>query len=393
MKRLFIIFISLLLLCTPCVLAINIGVSPGTMTFQSLVKGGYAEQDVILTTNSESNVTGHIDFGGEISNWIHLTNNESSFTFSRLRPFKSKIVIEPPEDAQAGNYSGQVSFVTDAVSSVTGTTGSAVRASVAVSLSAEVVGEQFIGCTVGAISLPSTESGRRLEFSSSILNTGNVRLRPNIELTVWDQLRQSIIARHSFRSPEILPTTSQNVFESFPSSLEIGQYWLEIVVPDCKTDDILTFSIVSPGEIADSGTLDGIFVKPLYYVGSPAEITAVFSNKGARSVNAQFKGQIYRNNQLVSVLDSDSLTVLPGTQNNFKMFFTAPSEGTYEIRGRVVYNNKLSFERSITFQALSTQNSGFPIFIVFVFLYFVILALIVFLIIVIRKEMRKRRDL
>ncbi len=374
----------------PPAYAITIGATPGSMSFTGVAKGGYAEREFIITTSSEVNVTGHVDFGGDAASWVRLDTNMSRFVISRDHPFRGKVVVEPPADAQTGNYTSLVSFVTESTAAVGGTTGSAVRASVAISVSIEIVGEQFISCTVGGYSVSSTETNRPIEFSASILNGGNVRLRPQVSFTIWDQLKRTIVHTYGTTGPQILPTTRMQVLSRIEHSLPTGQYWLEVSIPDCKTTNEFTFSVVEPGQIADAGDLDGIFVMPFSYVNEPTEVTVVFTNKGPRSVVAKFQGILQKENVPVRQLDSQELVVVPGEQSNFKLSVTPQEAGEYVVTGRVLYNGKLTFEQGASFTALAQQES-FSFSWIGIVIYFIILIAVVVLVILIRREMRRGR--
>jgi len=371
--------------------ATTIGISPGTMTFSKVLKGGYAEQYVQVTTNFPRNLSGHINIIGDVASWIQIEGNTTLFDFSAKNPFLAKIIVTPPADAQTGNYSAIVEFVTDRITSVSGGAGSAVKASAATRLNIEVVGEQIIACIVGAYNIYSTEENEPIDFFAMISNTGNVRIRPKIELNVWDQLQQNLVLKYEFNAPEILPTTGREAAAKIAQKLGLGQYWVDVTVPDCKSTELLTFSVVERGTIADDGSLHGIFVRPFFYVGDIADITAVFANKGSRPVFAKFKGQISLNNKLLQLLETDEVQVRPNQQEDFKIFYTPEKAGIYEIQGRVNYNNKLTYEKSATFTALKNPEQQYTFTFWPLLIYLLIFLLIILLINKIREELKKKR--
>lgn len=371
--------------------ATTIGVSPGTMKFSKVLKGGYAEQYAIVTTNFPQNLTGHIDIIGDIASWIHIGENTTFFEFSKNNPYIAKIVVTPPEDAKTGNYSASVVFVTDRIKTVTTGAGSAVKASVEIRLNIEVVGEEIVACTVGAYYISSVEENQPIDFSAFILNTGNARIRPKIEINIWDQLQQNLVLSYVFNAPEILPTTKLEAPTKIAQKLLLGQYWVDVTIPDCKSTELLTFSVVEKGTIVDDGKLLGIYVKPLYYVDDIVEITPVFENTGSRTVTAKFTGQLYYDNKILQLLATDAFQVKPNQQQDFKIYYTPKKPGIYEIRGRVIYNNKLTFERAATFTALELPKKPFPLGFWPILIYIIILLLIIFLIIKIKDELKKKR--
>jgi len=370
--------------------ATTIGISPGTMTFSKVLKGGYAEQYVQVTTNFPRNLSGHVNIIGDVAAWIQIEGNYTLFNFSAKNPLIAKIIVTPPEDAKAGNYTATIEFVTDRITSVSGGAGSAVKASAATILKIEVVGEELIACTIGAYSIYSTEENEPIDFSATILNTGNARIRPKIELNVWDQLQKNLLLKYEFNAPEILPTTRREASAKIEQKLGLGQYWVDVTVPDCKSTELLTFSVVEKGTIADDGDLHGIFVRPFFYVGDIADITAVFANRGPRPVLAKFKGQLYQDNKLLQLLETDEVQVKPNQQEDFKIFYTPTKAGVYEIRGRVNYNNKLTYEKSATFTALKGPEQQYEFSFWPLLIYLLILLLIIILINKIREELKKK---
>jgi hypothetical protein len=122
-------------------------------------------------------------------------------------------------------------------------------------------------------------------------------------------------------------------------------------------------------------------------------IAPIFRNTGNRKVVAQFKGEIrsLKNNKLVKALESDKLDVIPTETVELRMFFTPEQEGDYQISGRVVYNNKITFdENSRIVKIIKGQGQKGIGWIFFIMLYLVIGLLILILIGKIRKAKKKR---
>lgn len=153
-----------------------------------------------------------------------------------------------------------------------------------------------------------------------------------------------------------------------------------------------TFDIVEKGAIADSGELIGIRTNEIVRKKETSPVLPVFRNNGNRKVVAQFKGEI-RNlgtDKIEKILESDKLEVGPGESIEFPLYFEAEKTGEYQISGRVVYNNKITFnEQSKVIKV--TDDAGLKLSsLLYLILYFIIGFIIFIMIAKIRKERRKR---
>ena len=61
------ILLVLLAITLPIADAVSIGVSPGNVMFDNMLKGGYAERTVKVTTNSNEDIIARLDVSGEIA--------------------------------------------------------------------------------------------------------------------------------------------------------------------------------------------------------------------------------------------------------------------------------------------------------------------------------------
>jgi hypothetical protein len=127
-------------------------------------------------------------------------------------------------------------------------------------------------------------------------------------------------------------------------------------------------------------------------VGEIVEIVGAFSNTGERSVDAKFSGTVSNEEEIVGLLESDTLRVAPGETVKLVTYFTPQKEGRFVVAGRVLYNNKLTFEKgtviNVTTAEPKTANISrwIPIL-----LYILIFALIIFLLSKIRRARNKFR--
>ncbi|MBI3027832.1 hypothetical protein HYY70_07010 [Candidatus Woesearchaeota archaeon] len=387
------LIISLFLLLTSLADAVSIGISPGRVRFDNVLKGGYSERIVKISTGSDEEVLASYRISGGIKNWVRFDPNSTTFTLTKNNPYLLKIIIEPPSDLQVGNYSGNIEFVTEALGGVSGRAGALIKTAVILTANLEVTGTEIIKCRAGGFSFNDAEIGFPLEYSYTVINDGNVRLSPTITLDVWDQLQENLVLTREIKGEEVLPTTEKRIIGTLQNTLNEDQYWLNMKANECKTGTMLTFSIVEKGAIADNGDLIEIRNKPWALTSETVQITAKFQNSGKRSVTAKFKGAIRLEDKIVRLIETEEVIVPSGETSDFDIFFIPEIPGRYTLTGRVVYNKKLTFEKGSVLnvnpapEVIAVKRFQFlPLF-----LYLIIIITILFILRVIIKEKIKEK--
>jgi hypothetical protein len=356
-----------------------------------MIKGGYAQKRVTVSTNFVEPISITLEPVGEIADWIIIPENQALVSYDE--PYIFSMEIEPPKDVQSGNYTGQLKITTSELSSVNKGAGSSIIAQIILLLYVDVTGEEIIACTAGGIDIRSTEIDDPFSVYAVVDNTGNTRFRPEVLIDVWDQYRSQIFYSTKFLGDIILPTTQKQFSKNIKHDLEPGQYFADVFIPECELTRRVTFDVLEKGGISDNGKLLGIRTNPVSYLTDPLPIQGLFRNDGRRIVLAQFKGQIQSlaTGRIIEILESEELSVNPGETIEFNMFYLPQEEGEFQITGRVVYNNKITFdEASNTVKIVGTQKSSLRIF--FFFIGYIIIGLIIMIIISkIRKARKKKK--
>jgi len=373
------------------VFAISIGITPGRVRFDEVLQGGYSERIVTVSTNTDDILEGHLAVSGDLQEWVRFEPENLTFRISKSNPYRVKIIVEPPSDLRLGNYSGSIDFITDSISSVDGRAGGIVKAAVTLLMNAEVTGEENIECRAGAFNLQDIERPFPLEIGATVYNDGNVRIRPTIEIDIWDQFQETLLLSKEIISDQILPTTENKLREQMEHTLEPGQYWAKVGVRECNVDQLLTFNVVEEGDIIDRGIFSGIVNPPEVKVGETVEFLAKFENQGPRRVLAKFKGSIRIDETIVKLIETEEISVDSGKINDFPIFFTPTNEGRYVLSGRIIYNKKVTFEKSSVLNVDLADGekrfSWLPLII-----YLAIIITILFLFRKIRKERKKQHE-
>jgi hypothetical protein len=387
------LLISMSIMYASQVSAAGLSINKAAIDFKNVLKGGYAEDIIYVASDTDMDVPLAYQTMGDIAGWISfdpdINKTNATIYVSRDHIQPLKIIIQPPPDIPSANYSGRVRIMTGTLNRPGGPYGSQLQAAFFIMIKVEVVGTQVLGCDMGGLSIPDTEIGMPLEFSLTVSNTGNIRIRPNASVDFWNQDQTKMIMTKvaDFGNIEILPTTARTATQRFDNNLRIGQYWAYVTLGPCDKSELISFSVVEKGAIVDTGELLRIENKPWASIGDIVPVTAYFRNSGSRTVSAKLKGVITLGNRIMENIDSDYYDVAPGELTNITVYFTPKKLGQYYISGRILYNNKLSFEKS----SILNVNSGVEQAEIN-WLYIVLIVIIVIVIIVLLFKIRRKKQ-
>ncbi|MFH1290890.1 MAG: hypothetical protein ABIH92_05820 [Nanoarchaeota archaeon] len=322
-----------------------VGISPGTVYFKEVLRGGYAERYITVTIDSEGAVNVETEARGDIAEWLEFSSNIS---VSRGHPGRLFISVRPPIDVPNGNYTGFIRVSTGALGDLPpGKAVSAVRAVIDVAVTVEITDLEVLSCRARSFKVHSAEKGDDVVFEVDVFNEGNVRLKPFFIAEIWDQEQISLVKTVEFTGDEILPTKEESLSFYMPTDdMELGQYWVDIEVPDCYSSNTLTFDVLEPGALKAEGLLLRILSPAWAETDETIPLVAEFKNIGEKEVDAKFKGKITRDGEIVQLLESESALAPISEITNFTFFFTPKKAGRYIASGRVFYDKKRTFESS-----------------------------------------------
>lgn len=392
-----IILCIILIINTLAVEAAVIGANKGVLSYRNVLKNGYAQDLVTLTTDTDFNLSITYKIEGESADWIRLEPDVQPFFISKDHSYVVAVIVEPPADARNQQYSGTVRFITGALAGPEAQFGTAVRAAIQLRLGLEITGQEIVSCSATGFELEDVEEGYPFEFYSVVTNNGNVRIKPEFVLEFWNQDQSELVKSFNILINEsILPTVQKRVFYSFIHNLPIGQYWVKIRTPTCgdSGSGFLTASVIERGGVSDKGELLKIENEAWVKTGDIVPIDAVFQNLGSRVVSAKFKGTINSGDEIFKIIDTDSLDVQPGEIVRLRTYFNPIQEGQYMITGRVLYNKKLTFDKS---SVLNVNPSGKPpserkpLSVGTVVLIILLVVIILLLFLIIRRKKKSRR--
>jgi hypothetical protein len=327
--------------------ASTIGISPSRITFNNVLRGGFAERVVVISIDADSYAELTVKPRGEIEKWLNFS--DKSFRVSRDDPYELVVSVNPPSDMPNGIYRG----ILRVESSGTGqaradyATG-IIKTALDLAIEVEITDIESMNCRASLFNVNSVEKGDDIVFTMEVLNQGNIRLRPNVKINIWDQEQSRVVMTRDFTNQEILPTKKDKILMKVPSSgLEIGQYWAEIISIDCLSSEILTFDVLEVGAMKADGMLVQILAKTWADSGETIPISVIFENTGEKNLEAIFRGNIMTGNKIFQILESEERVFVPmGESTIMQFYFTPKTEGKYVISGRVFYDGKRTFEKS-----------------------------------------------
>ncbi len=380
--------LTAILLFSGMAAAVNVGVSPATLSFKNVLRGGYAHGSVVVSVDSPYPVRIAANATGDVASWLNFTSNFSS---SVNNPYVLGISVTPPDNMPNGNYTGFVRIETLATNgTVPGQAVGIIHSTLDVYIKVEVVDTQVLQCSAGSFSVQSVEQGDDAVFNVNVTNQGNVIINPKISIKVWDENQTKVVKEINTQGGNILPTLKKQIsIRMNTADFPISQYWADVSVDDCLASNLLTFDVLQPGALKADGIFLNLLSSPNANVGDTVPIIANFKNTGEKEVSAEFKGQITKSGRIVQLLDSPVATVPINQLNTFNFYFTPKSPGEYIITGRIYYSGKQSYELSTKVEVAGSSVFSFILPVVYAILVFAIAFL--FVKIVREKRAYKRR--
>jgi hypothetical protein len=378
--------ILIILTILPLVSAANLGISPAKIAFENTLRGGYAEGSVSIVIDSEKPMSVNVEPVGDIASWINLS--QTNFTVSKDTPQSLKVILNVPNDAANGNYTGYVRVKIHSFEEAQdGYMMGKIHSNLDLKTTIEVTDKEIIDCSVSMLQIPNSEKGDDVVLRMDIKNNGNVRISPEIIANIWDSSQSSIMQIDKFTSKEILPTVKESLnFRIKSDDLPIDQYWADIQVPKCEYSGLKTFDILEEGSLNTKGVLLSIVANLNGKVGEISPVEVGFKNIGEKDVQAKFVGKVSRNGKVTKILESEEITVLRSEIEKFNLYFTPAEAGEYVVSGRVIYDGKRTYEKSITITASKKSFNSISL------VYYAFIVLISFLLYKIRKEKKHYKN-
>lgn len=344
-----ILFISLTA-TTASAQGIGIGVGPSEVLFENLIKGGYAETNLVVSTAADKELSISISKEGEIADWITITPREF------ILPAKGRkevlVVIEPPGDAKNRVYEAKLYVTAAPIADIKAGTGSALGARVAVKIQAKLTGVEIIDYRIIDARVFDTELGYPIEFHLRIKNDGNVKYKPKIRLNISGPAIEPDFNLITAETSEIWPSRMGDAVITAPSEeLKVGDYTAEVgyftYARDPKTNNIvenyvpykkLKFRILAEGAISAKGGFESLVLdKTRAGVGDTVKISGVFKNMGEVLLKPRLDCEVLDGDQFEANVEGKESAVPPGQSKSIEAYYTPDSKGEFDITCLVSY--------------------------------------------------------
>ncbi|MFC1787579.1 hypothetical protein ACFLY8_06100 [Halobacteriota archaeon] len=362
-KRLFEMYkkISIGLIClyliamVPLVHAAGIGISPASLSYENVLRGGSAQEQFTIFNNADADMYYNVRAEGEGGGW---------FSFDPISPVrvpaKSSVrvsaIVSPPIYTPGGIYNCTV-YVQPAITNVTTGEGAVVGILPAIGLqtSIEITGEQVLTGNVYNIFVDKNEMGKPVRFTVGFSNTGNVIAEPeiNIEISVDGGAIETLK-----KTDEVAPGEAKEITTEWIAN-EPKEYAANVsVILDgtLLSEKNLKFDVLERGTLTCEGEIVEIKAPEEVGLGNPAKIEVLFKNIGFVAIEAKIKGEVTLNRELVDVIESEPALIEVGKTKILTAYFSPEKPGDYLIDGDVIYEGKEAKMSQITTSVKSAET-------------------------------------
>jgi len=353
-KKIFYFFVVLLVVNT--VQGTFLYVTPNELFFDNVLVGGYAEETVTITTDSETPLQITPIISGDIKSWVSF-EPATNLEVRDVAPLLLKVIIKPPIDGAIGTHSGDIIIIF--TNEQAPLIGKDKESSFSLKIKVTLTFDKIKKLVINKIEAKDTEIDHPIDFFINAENQGNEELHFNIEVMMKDrELTQSLVLK---------PTEKKNVLLNLPSSnLTIGKHTanVRIVLDDSliKNENV-TFYVKESNSFIRKGNLLDIQNPLRVHEGDEVTINALFKNLGEISTDCMFQGEVFKDNEPISELISDLYYCPVGEAIFLSTHFIASHIGEYRIIGKVYYDNTVSDEVESIVQVvpLSENTSTVPL--------------------------------
>lgn len=332
--------------------AIGMGISTQTVHFKDILRGGYAESEIIASNPNSYDVQLKVQIIGEIAPWISLDPAPPNIIIPANSNGAFNIIIQPPPFVKNGVYTGEVIVLTgDASGSGARGTGSAITAGAAVSVFIEISDNEISDFKLARLRVDPTEECNPITFGISTKNIGNVEAEPTYNIKLYSNDKSEVLKEKTETFDPIPPTITKSDYIQLDYKLgqfkciPVGEYVAEVTGTldgEMFYTNEVDVQIVEKGTITLKGTFLNMTHAPKANVGEPLKIIGLYENKGIVREQAKLNVEAYKGDRLVSVITGDEVFVEPGEPTELTAFFVPSEIGEYTLKGSVNFGGKPS---------------------------------------------------
>jgi hypothetical protein len=339
----------------------GLGISPSQMILLNLSKGAQLERTFVLSrSDPKENLYFTVTAEGATKDWTIL-NEGTKFTMpAGEKRFPITVAINIPKDVANGEYKGGIRLVSSPNPNGVGGNGASTALAVLIQTDFTITGEQVLKYDISSVGINNFEEGSPLDMLITIINSGNVNARPTkVNVEIYDKFNKELLESHDIiEMGSVAPFTTGDIIISIPVKLERDQYWARVSAyknENLLKEEKLTFEIVEVGSLQKKGELKEILYNKKADIGETVKITGVFENTGKANYSAKLVAEIYKNDKMVKMIESDLSNVIKGQVENLPVYFTPETLGVYTVKAHVAYTGGKTGEKEAK---ISVGNVG-----------------------------------
>lgn len=358
---LFIAFV-ILSLCPVASAGIGLGISPASITISDAFKGGSYERTITVFNTGDETGTFGLTAEGGCAGWISFYMEDAPDT--RITEItipgndKARVIVkfDIPEDIANADYTGTI-YAQSIPGEMAPTEGAAAQAVIRIpsEILIQVTGTQILKGTVKSVTTADTEIDYHLKIKVEFQNEGNVIAKPKIAVAITKAGGGKLVDSFVHDETGIKPDSTDTITVLWNTTgRETGGYAANVTVSLGKEQELLAskdlpFKVLPFGTLTRRGALHSLTIEGEPLVNIMIKLVANFENTGEIDTMAKFKGEIYCDDMLLDVMESDEMFVEVGETTKLTDYYKITEPGSYVIKGRVFYAGKETPEKEVSF--------------------------------------------
>lgn len=354
----------LLCLCSTVNADIGLGISPASITISDAFKGGTYERTITVFNGGDETGNFVLMVEGECTDWISFYKEDMlirEITIPGKDKTKVLVKFDIPHEIPNDDYTSTIyaQSVPDETSSEEGTVAHAVIR-IPSEVLIQVTGTQILNGTVTSITTTDIEMDYPLKIKLEFKNEGNVIAKPKIAVTIT---KNGKLVNSFVHDKTSIKTDTEDIITVLWNTTEqrTGDYTADVAISlgdEVIANKNLPFAILPFGTLTRQGELTSLTTEGDPLVGRMIKILTDFENTGKIDSRAIFKGEVYCDDELVDVIESDEMLVEIGETRKLTSYYKLMSPGKYVVKGCVLYEGKETGTKEITFDVASTNSSS-----------------------------------
>ncbi len=339
------------------VCAQGIGVSPTKLEVK-LLRGQEARTSFIVFNPSDESIEFSI-YNKELPIWFEFIPTHGTIDAKANKEID--VLIKPDDLVSNGEYNSLIYVGLDGKSYRQGLSldiGTAIKTKII------ITGKQIINLIVKDITIKDVEQDSFVIFEFDVLNNGNVKVKPNAEITI--KRNGFIIDKFERGLDEVIPGESKRLIAEWnTTNKDVGDY---IALVELRINDrvikqaSLDFKVLPYGELGIDGELKELVVVKDISTEDIVKIKGIFVNKGNTNVKARLNGELYYNNKFIDIFESEEFLVMSGEEKELIAYINSLQQGNYKIKASVFYNGKQTSVKELFFSIKENKSPNQHIF-------------------------------